>query len=219
MASVTRKARAGQDAAVGRHDLSMMRAIAELSAKGHSFTEVSVEQLARQAGISRATFYLHYRDKGALVEKLALCLSDQILSVTDHWVRYSGLANWADTHNAMRLVVETWEENATIFGLLIETSIYDERVRTLYLSLKAEIAKNSARVIAGARATGVLHPDCSDEFATILVETVERSCYAFSSAPGRKRAPWLIGTLTHLCWSSIYHPDIVPDKTAPISRG
>jgi len=203
----------------GRHDLAMMRAIAELTEKGQSFTEVPVEQLARQAGISRATFYLHYRDKAALVERLALRLSGEILTITDHWIRYADRANWADVHNAMRLVVETWEDNATIFGLLIETSVYDAKVRDFYNELKTQIAQNTHAVIDKARASNMLNPHCPDDIAHLIVEAVERCCYRFSALPGRPRAPWLIDSLTHLCWSTIYHPDIVPDKTAPLSRG
>ncbi len=219
MGSVTGKSRANADPGTGRHDLAMMRAIAELSEKGHSFTEVPVELLARTAGISRATFYLHYRDKGALVERLALRLSGEILTITDHWIRYADRANWADVHNAMRLVVETWEANATIFGLLIETSVYDARVRDYYNELKNQIAINTSKVIDSARAANTLNPACPKEIAHVVVEAVERSCHVFSAVPGRKRAPWLVDCLTHLCWSTIYHPDIVPDKQAPLSRG
>jgi len=67
MRSVTRRPRGRPD---GTTVSSLLEALERMLEQGRSFTTVSVDELAREAGISRATFYLHFRNKGDVVRRL-----------------------------------------------------------------------------------------------------------------------------------------------------
>src|SRR4051794_34010288 len=67
MPSVTRKS---QSSRAERRDNIRRRLLAVLENlldKGENFTEVSVERLVSEAGISRSTFYVYFEDKGDLL--------------------------------------------------------------------------------------------------------------------------------------------------------
>lgn len=58
----------------------------------HGFARASMADIAREAGIARATLYLHFREKREVFEALATLLVDQALARTQAaWRREAGL--------------------------------------------------------------------------------------------------------------------------------
>ena len=49
----------------------LLDATERLMRDGASFTELSVDRLSTEAGISRASFYIYFEDKGHLLRRLA----------------------------------------------------------------------------------------------------------------------------------------------------
>ena len=49
----------------------LLDATERLMRDGASFTELSVDRLSTEAGISRASFYIYFEDKGQLLRRLA----------------------------------------------------------------------------------------------------------------------------------------------------
>lgn len=58
---------------------------AQLTDGTGSFAGLSVERLSRQAGISRASFYLYFEDKGELVRGWLEAFDDEANSLLDSW--------------------------------------------------------------------------------------------------------------------------------------
>ena len=65
MPSVTRKPQAKRQERREQIERRLLDATERLMADGASFTELSVDRLATEAGISRASFYIYFEDKGA----------------------------------------------------------------------------------------------------------------------------------------------------------
>src|SRR4051812_44749412 len=90
MPSVTRKPQGRQ----GRPDRQQRReqmerrlleATERLMGDGASFTELSVDRLASEAGISRASFYIYFEDKGHLLRRLATQVFSDLASAGERW--------------------------------------------------------------------------------------------------------------------------------------
>ncbi len=71
MPSVTRKLQANREERRERIERQLLDATDRLMADGTSFTELSADKLATEAGISRASFYIYFEDKGHLLRRLA----------------------------------------------------------------------------------------------------------------------------------------------------
>ena len=71
MPSVTRKPQAKRQERREQIERRLLDATERLMADGASFTELSVDRLATEAGISRASFYIYFEDKGHLLRRLA----------------------------------------------------------------------------------------------------------------------------------------------------
>ena len=57
----------------------LLGATERLIEQGFSFATLTVEQLATEAGIARATFYLHFSDKSELVAKLMVRVTQEVV--------------------------------------------------------------------------------------------------------------------------------------------
>lgn len=217
MVTIVRKEAEPDDVARPYQD-ALLQAISELMVDGATFTELSVARIARQAGMSRATFYLHYRDKSELVESLGNMANLDFIDAIAHWAKHAHRANWVDLHHTMSLIVERYEQHRTLIDLLTEVSAYDRRIRSFYLDLRNALATQLTDAVRRAQMAEVTHPDCAIEFGTFMTFAIERNCYYHAKSSTNIRAPWLIDMITHMCWSAIYKPDLQIDKTAPLSH-
>ena len=52
---------------------------------GASFTELSVDRLSTEAGISRASFYIYFEDKGHLLRRLAGQVFADLADSAERW--------------------------------------------------------------------------------------------------------------------------------------
>ena len=90
MASITRRSRATTDTSPPAAMDRLVEAFERLLARGESFTTISVEELAREAGMARATFYLHCRNKGQLVSHAMQAVQLQLKTAARARLKKSG---------------------------------------------------------------------------------------------------------------------------------
>ena len=81
--------------------------------KGKSLEQISVTELSKLARISKATFYLHYRDIFDLSEKLQTKVIQKILDQTD--ISSSALEQWPEFIERMMVAME---ENSHLAAVL-----------------------------------------------------------------------------------------------------
>ncbi|OQA66430.1 MAG: Chromosomal replication initiator protein DnaA [Firmicutes bacterium ADurb.Bin262] len=106
MASITRRSRATTDSSPAAAMDRLVEAFERLLARGESFTTISVEELAREAGMARATFYLHCRNKGQLVSHAMQAVQLQLKTAARARLKKSGSYGRAEFQAFMREVVE-----------------------------------------------------------------------------------------------------------------
>ena len=85
MASVTRRPHSDRAARRGEIGRRLLVAVEKLLADGESFTEVSVERLVTEAGISRSTFYVYFEDKGDLLQALTADVMIEVIDAARAW--------------------------------------------------------------------------------------------------------------------------------------
>ena len=71
MATTTRRPQRNRADRRARMEHDLLEATERLMDDGTTFTELSVDRLASEAGISRATFYVYFEDKADLLRLLA----------------------------------------------------------------------------------------------------------------------------------------------------
>jgi AcrR family transcriptional regulator len=120
MPSITRTSQSSR--ARRREDIrDRLRAAAEeLMADGESYTELSVERIGRQAGISRATFYVYFEDKGDLLRSLAEEFIERLLEAAANWWELPADATKNDLRDAMRAIFDAYIPHKVVMAAVVE---------------------------------------------------------------------------------------------------
>ena len=177
-ASVGRERRA----ATRRQILDALRALLE---EGAPVAGLSVERIVSQAGVSRATFYVHFAGKAEVVT----ALSDQDM---EPWLAHAlpVLADPTSDRQAfaqvIRELVANWRAHAAVSASLVELAEYDPAVREAWHGivhrLAGELAQHLRRRWAGRDDAPKSDPGA---MAEVIAWMVERNCHQLvrSGAP------------------------------------
>ena len=156
MVSVTRRARAGNDADVAFNmEERLQLALERLLARGLTITAISIDALAREAGIARATFYLHFRDKGELVARLIARIEDEVVGAGGLWFVHAEDARFEDLRAAMARFFAAYMKHHAILAAAAETAPYDTQVATLHKRMLARFVGESAQAVKRIVAMGL----------------------------------------------------------------
>lgn len=126
-------------------DAEILAATQRLLSDGASFTELGVQQVSAAAGVSRTTFYAHFRDKADLLMQLAATTVATAFSITSAWEPADGAEGLADT---FLQVLGIWREHAAVIRAVAEVAAYDEAVRDFW---RQKLSPFSDRTIAVLR--------------------------------------------------------------------
>src|SRR6202008_2993814 len=136
MPSVTRKPQARREQTRQQRREQMERRLLDATERlmrdGASFTALSVDRLATQAGISRASFYIYFEDKGHLLRRLAGQVFADLADSADQWWSVAWRHNPDDVRAAMAGIVATYRRHQPVLVALNEMAAYDPVVGATY---------------------------------------------------------------------------------------
>src|ERR1700712_3199167 len=110
----------------------LLEATDRLMASGATFTELSVDRLANEAGISRASFYIYFEDKGHLLRRLAAQGFDDLAPAGERGGSAAGRRSSADALAAMTGIVASYRRHQPLLVALNEMAGYDAAVGATY---------------------------------------------------------------------------------------
>jgi AcrR family transcriptional regulator len=120
------------DARVIHTHVALSAAILELAAQ-RSVSQISVAEVARQAGINRATFYNHYLSPGALLADVITHELDKVRAAAQESRLSSSESGEDTTRNAVAAVVTLVQAHHRVF----ELALLDPEDASLHHALSA----------------------------------------------------------------------------------
>ncbi|MEW2483027.1 TetR/AcrR family transcriptional regulator [Mycobacterium sp. NPDC049093] len=205
MPSVTRKPQAKREERRERIERQLLDATDRLMADGTSFTELSVDRLATEAGISRASFYIYFEDKGHLLRRLASQVFGDLTHAAERWWGVAGRRDPADVHAAMSGIIASYRSHQPVLIALNEMSGYDPLVGQTYRELLAGIADQLTKVIEDGHSDGTIRPQLHAAVtASTLTWMVERTCHQNLPSHPASYDAQLANTLTEIIWGALY---------------
>ncbi|MHA3020585.1 TetR/AcrR family transcriptional regulator [Mycobacterium sp. BMJ-28] len=205
MPSVTRKPQAKRQERRQQIERDLLDATDRLMADGTSFTELSVDRLATEAGISRASFYIYFEDKGHLLRRLAIQVFGDLAEAAGRWWQVSARRDPADVRAAMSGIIASYRRHQPVLIALNEMAGYDPAVRDTYRELLDGICDQVSRVITDGQADGSIRGTLPvAATASSLTWMVERTCHQnLPSQPASYDAE-LADSLTEIVWGALY---------------
>jgi|CXWL01.1.fsa_nt_gi AcrR family transcriptional regulator len=204
MASVTRSTGKRGDVKRAAVADNLQAAMERLLEHGASFTQISVDALATEAGIARATFYLHFRDKGELVARLAARVTAEILEAST--LRSPETVTRVELKKSVRAVLGIYHRHHAVLAAMVETSAYDADVAQLFRDMMERLIEVNRRTVLRLKQVGRLPADHPPQVAEVVTWAFERSGHQLIRGRSPAQLNAIAGALTHVIWNSIYTP-------------
>lgn len=181
----------------------LLEATERLIAKGSSFTELSVETLCREAGIGRSTYYVYFRDKGHLLQKITEQLTDEMIEGSRAWWDVASHATEKQLREAMVETLQVYRRHRVVFTALAETAGYDPAADEVLSTLNLAYARRLLQAIERGRESGYVREDIDEATALALVWTCERISYRMARGDDETLAA-AAALIAKILWRTLY---------------
>jgi len=205
MTSVTRKTHNSR--AERRDELRrrLLTAVEQLLNEGDSYTELSVERLVNEAGISRSTFYVYFEDKGDLLRALMEDVIGQIVASAQQWWDLPPDATRADVHDALRHLIDTYRPHRVLMSAVVDASSYDAKVREQFSGIMQIVTAEVTGHIESGRESGFVRSDIDPEpTAAWLTWMAERGLQQLCGPAHGDDLDEISDALTAVVWNTLY---------------
>ncbi len=183
----------------------LLDATERLMRDGASFTELSVDRLSGAAGISRASFYIYFEDKGHLLRRLASRVFDDLATDAERWWGVAGRHDPDDVRESMSNIIASYRRHQPVLVALNEMAAYDPLTAATYRDLLNGISQQFTRVIEDGQADGsIRHELPAATTASALTWMVERTCQQNLPAKPPDYDIELADTLAEIVWGALY---------------
>jgi AcrR family transcriptional regulator len=141
--------------------------------------DLSVAQIIRAAGVSRATFYFYFSSKFAVLTALVARVMDEIYEASQPFVaRSNGRPAEVALTSRLRAATAIWSEHRAVMRATSENWHAYPELRALWLGFVHRFSEGIASEIDRERALGNAPAGLdSRQLAAVLCWTVERSLY------------------------------------------
>jgi AcrR family transcriptional regulator len=178
-------------------------------AEDRQFSDLTVDEIATAAGLSRSAFYLHYHDKHDLLLAAVEEVAGDLYAMAELWWRGEGAAPAELVRNAMAGVVAVWGEHSSLLRVVIEVSGYGEEVRERWFGIVQRFIDATAEHLTAEQGRGLIPANLDPTAAAeALVWGVERCCYMYISRADRR--PEEVVDQLATVWVSALYPGVVP---------
>ncbi|MFI9387900.1 TetR/AcrR family transcriptional regulator [Kutzneria sp. NPDC052558] len=205
MPALSRKTQASRQQRRAEIERQLLDATERLMGEGLAYTELSVDRLATEAGISRATFYVYFEDKGQLLRMMAAQVFGQLADGARTWWDVVDRHDPADARRSMAAIIAIYRRHQALLTAVIEMAAYDPEVGEFYHRLLDDIALGTRAVIERGQADGAIrHTLPAAETASALTWTVERTVHQTVRFTHPDQDPALAQALAEIIWCTLF---------------
>jgi TetR/AcrR family transcriptional regulator, ethionamide resistance regulator len=168
--------------------------------------EITIEQLATGAGISRPTFYFYFDSREAVIRSLSEQVGDALLTAISP-LNAAGQTPEATIRAITGEYMARWLREGPVLRAMAPLYESDPGHRAFWDGITGRIRDAIAGTIEAERASGRALPGPPDagDLAQVLIGMFWRAGYEFSLAPHpADTSARLVDTLTTVCLRAIY---------------
>lgn len=155
--------------------LRMRAVVEERLADGRGFHQLTVEQLAAGAGVSRATFYVYFEDRADFLGQAAETAMDELTRQGSLWWGAVEAGDIDALRTSLRKLIDTYRAHEGVLTAVAEMAVAEPRVGEHYRHLMHGAIAALSNALRHGADTGATRPIGALTPAA-LVWMVERAC-------------------------------------------
>jgi AcrR family transcriptional regulator len=176
--------------------------------------DVTVDELAAGAGISRPSFYFYFESKDAVLRALVEGIADEMYRESESWLERSGDPPAEIAMRSIEASARLWQEHGPVLRAAHQTWGAVPGMRAFWEDMMGRFVEQSARTIREERRAGDAPggPD-PEALAKALIWMNERCFYTTSLGLGPAlTGDELVPTLTAIWLRAIYGDVTLPEE-------
>jgi TetR/AcrR family transcriptional regulator, ethionamide resistance regulator len=181
-------------------------AMLRLLEEGIPFKDLTVDELARAAGLSRTAFYFYFPGKSQVLMAAAAEAAEESYAEADRWWHGEGPPEEL-VRAALQGSVAVYVRHAALFRTAVEVTYYDPEFHAFYKALLDRFVNATTEHLRRERDAGRLRELDTDSVGRALVWMVERCNTVLISDEGRD-PDQMVEALTAV-WLHTLYPDQV----------
>jgi AcrR family transcriptional regulator len=187
-------------------EAAVREALLRLLSQGIPFKNLTVDELARAAGLSRTAFYFYFPGKEEALMSAASEVTQELYDRADSWWHGEGPPDQL-VRAALEGILHVYVEHAALLRTAVEVAGYNAEFEKFYLALLDRFVQATAEHLRREQAAGRLRPLDCDVVAEELVWQAER-CNHVLIKQGRSPEE-LVTSLTRVWVHALYPDDAV----------
>ena len=146
---------------------------AEAFLRERPFRDLTVDEVMRRTGLSRPSFYVHFKDRHELVLRVARHIEVELFEMSDRWYKGTGDGPTL-VREALEGVVAVYERHGKVLRALADAAADDPAVEQAYGTLVESFVEATASHIVKETRAGAMEPVGDPRLvATALIATNE----------------------------------------------
>ena len=151
-----------------------LHAVERLMEAGMSYTEIPVLRIAREAGMARSTFYMHFADKTELLIRLGDRASDELFEAAERWWRSDHSDGIPGVIATMGEMIAGFRKHERMLLALTEVAAYEPAVAAFWLERVAGfvviVEERLRELQAEGNVSAAIDPAATAGVLTLMVE-------------------------------------------------
>ena len=168
-----------------------------------TYAEISVEQIAEEAGISRSGFYNYYEDKGDLLRALTADAMGAIIDATRQWWMLPPGSSREELREAVAHMVDTYAPHAGLMRAVADFTSRDERVREEFREYMQRGADGIADYVRAGQRAGAFRTDLDAERVALWIDWMSERGLSELGRPGLEDPDRAVTALTDIYWKAV----------------
>jgi TetR/AcrR family transcriptional regulator, ethionamide resistance regulator len=204
--TVTRRSQSIKDQRREEAMTALLSALQAALADGVSYNELSVGKLSKLAGISRSTFYAHFRDKAAFIEAWLAQVAGDVERAALAWWAIDASSTIVDLRAALGNLIAVWRPLLPMMSAVFDAAAWDDELRESVAGLVEHYIEALTEHIERGQAEGWIDPDLlprqTASWLCLMAERAQRQ--VFRGRTTKRDVEAHLDVFTEIVWLTLY---------------
>ncbi len=191
-------------------DKKLLLAMESLLQNGEEFSTTTIERLSETAGISRATFYLNYRDKADLVTHLFEQVRIEIIESAGQWFVNAASTTYEDIRTTLKGILGTYREHYVVLAALHQTAQTNPEVAKLSQEMRDGLCQASIKAAQDLADAGRGNPKAGATVAMLLTLAIDTVSTLQPELLDDENLDDTCDAWAHITWSALANKESQP---------